>query len=114
VGSQELTFVLTRLCLPQVDLPEYTRSWKAWLSSTRVGAFLRVTPPRAGGQLAELSASEQMEMDKLTEETERMEKEWEDSWSGKQQSKKDAAAAATTAAAAAIKAAKADAEESQR
>jgi hypothetical protein len=74
----------------QDALPSYTTSAKLWLSSTRVGRFLRVSPPRPEGP-SELSVEEERELAVLAAETERMEREWEESWMGK----KEAAAAIT-------------------
>jgi hypothetical protein len=67
------------------------------MSSTRLGQFLHIAPPAASHehqQVQQLTAAEEHELDMLSQETARLEREWEDSWSGKAQAKKDAEAAA--------------------
>lgn len=79
---------------PLNSLPLYTHSFKSWLSSTRVGQFLRISPPREGGAAGqELTAAESAELALLTQETDRMEREWEESWMGKREADKQQQAA---------------------
>jgi hypothetical protein len=104
---RDLSIKLGQVCVEKKEqimhpftdtIPEYTRSTKKWMASTRLGQFLHIAPPAAAGQQPheqqQLTAAEELELDLLSQETARLEREWEDSWSGKAQAKKDAEAAA--------------------
>ena len=83
-------------CVVQNRLPGYTSSTKRWMASSWFGSSIKLSPAAGdgagdgggdgGGSSSEphqLTQAENDELDQLYEETERLAKEWEDSFGGK-------------------------------
>jgi len=99
---RELSLKLGEVCVQKKEqlmapfgdaLPDYTRRTKSWFAGTALGKYLHVAPPPPAGAATghpQLSAAEEHELDLLAAETERMEREWEDSWNGKAKAKQEA------------------------